>query len=71
MSPASVSRQLAALEAELGSALLARTTRRLGVTDLGRWYYHRCVAILHDVEAAQSMVRARAQDHWRRRRPAR
>lgn len=53
-----VSRQLRALEEELGSPLVVRTTRRLTVTELGRAYYERCVRILREVEEAQRSARA-------------
>ncbi len=53
-----VSRQLSALEDELGAPLLLRTTRRLTVTDAGRQYYTRCLRILRDVEEARSAVRS-------------
>lgn len=49
---ASVSRQLAALEANLGIALLNRTTRRLSLTAAGRTYYERVKRILGDLEEA-------------------
>lgn len=52
-----VSRQLRALEDELGAPLVLRTTRRLTVTALGRAYYERCVRILRDVEDAQRSAR--------------
>ncbi len=54
-----VSRQLRALEDELGAPLVLRTTRRLTVTEIGRAYYERCVRILRDVEEAQRSARAR------------
>lgn len=47
----SVSRGVAALEAELGIRLLQRTTRRLSLTDAGRAYYERtrdALAGLHE-----------------------
>lgn len=51
-----VSRQLAALEADLGVSLVARTTRRLGVTDAGqRWYAH-CLRVLREVDDARADV---------------
>jgi DNA-binding transcriptional LysR family regulator len=55
VSSAAVSRQLAALEAELGAPLVLRTTRRLSVTDLGRQYYERCLRILRDVDDARAL----------------
>ncbi len=47
-----VSRQLAALEGELGTRLLARTTRRLTLTEPGRHYLEDCRRILEDLDAA-------------------
>lgn len=51
-----VSRRLTELEARLGATLLTRTTRRVNLTDSGRAYYHRAVAILADLEEAESAV---------------
>jgi DNA-binding transcriptional LysR family regulator len=52
-----VSRQLTALEEQLGAPLVLRTTRRLSVTPAGRQYYERCLRILREVEDAQASVR--------------
>lgn len=52
-----VSRQLAALEVELGVELISRTTRRLKVTEAGERYYTRCRRVLREVEEAQGSVR--------------
>lgn len=49
-----VSRQLDALEAELGVQLIARTTRRLHVTEAGRRFYEHCARVLRDVEDARA-----------------
>jgi DNA-binding transcriptional LysR family regulator len=51
-----VSRRLAELEARLGVSLIQRTTRRLNLTDSGRAYYERCVAILAELDEAESAV---------------
>lgn len=56
LTKSAVSRRLAELEARLGVSLIHRTTRRLNLTDSGRAYYARCVAILADVEEAESAV---------------
>jgi DNA-binding transcriptional LysR family regulator len=56
LAKSAVSRRLAELEAHLGVSLIQRTTRRLNLTDSGRAYYARCVAILADVEEAESDV---------------
>jgi DNA-binding transcriptional LysR family regulator len=55
VSSAAVSRRIAALEAELGTQLLARTTRRMVVTPAGLRYYERCVRIQRDIADAHSM----------------
>lgn len=53
-----VSRQLRALEEDLGVSLVARSTRRLSVTDAGRRWYEHCVRVLREVEDARSDVAA-------------
>ena len=54
MSNASASKYVAALEKHLGASLLARTTRRVALTDVGRGYYARCVQILDELEEAEA-----------------
>ncbi len=44
------------LEARLGTVLLNRTTRRQGLTELGRAYYERCRRILAEIEAADTLA---------------
>jgi DNA-binding transcriptional LysR family regulator len=57
LSLAAVSRQLQALESELGSTLVVRSTRRLHLTEAGeRWYAH-CVRVLREVEQARASMR--------------
>jgi DNA-binding transcriptional LysR family regulator len=56
LSLASVSRQLAALEEQLGARLMNRTTRRLALTEGGRAYYERCRRILGDLAEAESAL---------------
>ncbi|RYZ43637.1 MAG: LysR family transcriptional regulator [Myxococcaceae bacterium] len=58
VSVAAVSRQISALERELGSQLVARTTRRMTVTTAGQEYYQRCVRILREVDEAQAVGRS-------------
>ncbi|MBW2526842.1 MAG: LysR family transcriptional regulator [Deltaproteobacteria bacterium] len=53
-----VSRRVARLEQRLGSRLLHRTTRRLGLTDLGTSYYERSAEGLERLEEAQALARA-------------
>lgn len=58
LSLAAVSRQLRALEEELGATLLVRSTRRLHVTDAGREFYERSRRVLGEVEDARQAVRS-------------
>lgn len=53
LSLAAVSRQLAALEDELGVALIVRSTRQLRVTDAGRRWYQHCVRIQRELADAR------------------
>jgi DNA-binding transcriptional LysR family regulator len=57
LSLAAVSRQLQALEAELGTSLVVRSTRRLHLTDAGEQWYAHCVRVLRDVEDARAAMR--------------
>lgn len=49
-----ISRAVSVLEDSLDTKLMQRSTRRLVVTDAGRRFYDRCVAILADVERAEA-----------------
>jgi DNA-binding transcriptional LysR family regulator len=51
-----VSKQVAALEAHLGTQLLSRTTRSTAVTDEGRTYYEQAQRIVADVREAESSL---------------
>jgi DNA-binding transcriptional LysR family regulator len=52
-----VSRQLRALEADLGTSLIVRSTRRLHVTDAGVQWYDHCRRTLRDIESARDAIR--------------
>ncbi len=58
VSQSSVSKNLAALEAKLGTRLLARSSRKLSLTEVGSDYYERCLAILLDVDEAEASARS-------------
>src|SRR2546427_9142554 len=58
LSPAMVSRRLAALEARLGVRLVNRTTRTLHLTDEGASYYESCALVLTEIETAEAAVSA-------------
>lgn|SRR5690606_16964160 len=50
--PSVVSRRIDALERRLGVRLLARTTRKVGVTEAGAAYYRRVQALMGEFDAA-------------------
>lgn len=52
-----VSRQLRALELELGASLIVRSTRRLRVTDAGLAWYERCKRVLREVDEGRAAAR--------------
>ena len=54
-----VSRRVAALEAQLGEQLLRRTTRKLTVTDFGRAVLEHAHHVAEDVAAAESLAQHR------------
>jgi len=55
-SKSAVSRQVSALEAELGARLLHRTTRALTLTEAGRSYFAQAARILADLAEANASV---------------
>lgn len=56
ISQPTVSKQLAALEARLGTQLLARSSRALTVTPAGQDYYEATVRILQDLDLVEERV---------------
>lgn len=56
LSKSMISRQVSALETDLGVRLLHRTTRSLSPTEAGRAYLERCRRILDDLDEANLMV---------------
>ncbi|WP_341520346.1 LysR family transcriptional regulator [Pseudomonas sp. G.S.17] len=56
ISTSSVTRQVAALENELGASLLNRTTRTTSVTVAGQNYFEKAVAILDAIDEADAVV---------------
>lgn len=51
-----LSRRVLALEERLGVRLLNRSSRRFSVTEVGRDFYDRCVAMLVEAEAAEQVA---------------
>ncbi len=62
MSPAAVTRTVAALEDLLGVRLLQRTTRKLALTEAGEAYLYRVRQILHDLDDAESAATEHARE---------
>jgi len=58
VTPAAVSRQLSALEQELGATLVVRTTRRVTVTEEGRRFYEHAERTVANAEEARASVRS-------------
>ncbi|MCY1216295.1 LysR substrate-binding domain-containing protein [Variovorax boronicumulans] len=56
MSGPAASRHLGALEERLGARLIERTTRRQWLTEAGRAYHQRCVAMLGEMAEAEAEV---------------
>lgn len=56
MSPAAVTKHVAALEARVGARLFDRTTRNVGLTEAGRVYLERCLECLQSFEDADASV---------------
>ncbi|MFV9682285.1 LysR family transcriptional regulator [Pseudomonas sp. NY15367] len=56
ISPPSVTRAVAALEARLGTLLLARSTRSLRLTEAGQRYVEDCRRILLELEEAEELA---------------
>ena len=53
------SKYVAQLESTLGAQLLLRTTRSVTVTELGRVYFERCVAILDQYNELEGVIQAK------------
>lgn len=61
LSPPVISKRIKRLEERLGTRLLQRTTRQIMLTDSGRGFHERVVAILGSVDEAEAWVSQRAQ----------
>ena len=61
-----LSRRIQLLEERLGVRLLNRSSRRFSVTEIGREFYERCVAMLVEADAAEQVVAAGARRAARR-----
>lgn len=57
LSVSAVAKNVSRLEAELGTQLLVRTTRRISVTDFGREYYASCRRIFGELDDVENALR--------------
>ena len=55
-SKSAISKQVTKLEQRLGAQLIARTTRRLSLTEVGHSFYERCRRIIAEAEEAELAV---------------
>lgn len=62
ISKAAISRNVAELEAHLGTRLLNRTTRRQSLTDEGRLFYERSKEVLAGLESAEAELSTRSSE---------
>jgi DNA-binding transcriptional LysR family regulator len=58
MSQPTISKQMTALERQLNTRLINRTTRSLSLTEAGAAYYERCRQIVDQVQAAETSLAA-------------
>lgn len=56
MQKSKLSRRVAALEDQLGTRLIQRSSRQFSVTEIGQAYYQHCLAMLVEAEAAQAVI---------------
>ncbi|MDP0919911.1 LysR family transcriptional regulator, partial [Klebsiella pneumoniae] len=61
MTPSTVSKLIVRLELRLGVRLLERSTRKLSLTDEGRIYYERSIALLAELDAVERVLAQGAQ----------
>lgn len=60
MSSSTLSRNIAALEKEIGVRLLHRSTRRVELTEAGQAYFNRCQGIVDEANVAHEALRGEA-----------
>ncbi|MCS5710188.1 LysR substrate-binding domain-containing protein [Candidatus Berkiella aquae] len=61
LSTPAISRQITALENDLGITLLKRTTRQIALTDPGLRYYEECKQIIHALQLTETALKSSQQ----------
>jgi len=56
ISTAAISKQITALEDELKTSLLNRTTRQISLTETGEVYYQQCKIVLNELKEAENAI---------------
>src|ERR1700737_1151633 len=59
LSKSAVAKNVARLEERLGTRLLGRTTRRIGLTVDGHVYHERCLRVLSELGGAEALLASR------------
>jgi DNA-binding transcriptional LysR family regulator len=62
VSPALITRRVQHLEADLGTRLISRTTRRLGLTEAGKRYFTFCVRMLKELQEEENAIKQLQQE---------
>jgi DNA-binding transcriptional LysR family regulator len=62
LSRARVSKSVMQLEQHLGTRLFNRTTRRISLTEVGKIYLERCIAILQDIDETEAIAAEQTQE---------
>ncbi|RKP48102.1 LysR substrate-binding domain-containing protein [Trinickia fusca] len=62
MPKSKLSRRIAELEAKYGVRLLNRSTRHFSMTETGREFYERCIAVLVEADAAREVMERRLSE---------
>ncbi len=57
MTQSSISKKIAALEANLGATLFTRSNRQILLTEVGANYYEHCLSILSELEEAEAQTK--------------
>ncbi|HXF29251.1 MAG TPA: LysR family transcriptional regulator, partial [Chlamydiales bacterium] len=62
LSTAAVSKQIKALEEEVATQLILRSTRHIALTEAGELFYQRCKSILNDIDETKALFSSRQKE---------